>query len=97
MAERFAYAAVSNLERKSPMGDGGAPVIVKIYVRNFGQMRGLKVENKPSVNWNHIKPDYITDYDYLWSEIDGYVRKYQIKFNPSAYPFLKANEVLPVR
>jgi hypothetical protein len=66
---------------------GGSIAVLRIYARNFAQLRGTYVED---TWWGRVPAAWITDFDFLYSEISGYESATQIKFNPRAYPYLKA-------
>ncbi len=63
---------------------GGSPVVLRVYARDFSQLRGMEV---PTRLWWAIPDDspYVTDFDYLTAPITGYEPVRQIKFNPRAY------------
>lgn len=68
---------------------GGDPVVLKIYARNFRQMKGAVV---PKDLWWSVPSNssWITQFDYLSAPISSFEDWYQIKFNPRAYGQLKA-------
>jgi hypothetical protein len=74
VAEGFALNAV--------VFAGGAPVILPVYVADFGRLSGAIV---PARFWWQVPRHYITDFDYLTAPIDGLEPVEQTKLNPRAY------------
>lgn len=84
LATKFAAAATGLLELEGK--DGGTPVVLKVFARNFRQMTRKVVP----VDMGDIPYEYITGYDYLMSQIAGFEPAIQYKFNPRVYTRLRA-------
>ncbi len=84
VAMEFAQVAVEVLE--SDGYEGGEPVVLKIYARNFKRMTRRVVP----LNVDYVPDHYITNYDYLMSQIVNFAPTIQLKFNPRAYGDLRA-------
>jgi RHS repeat-associated protein len=84
--EAMHFASISAFE------NGGDPVVVEIYARNFYKMDGIVVEPH---YWNQDYDDfmpqsYIDNYDMNVARIAGR-RAWQVKFNPQTYKDLVAH------
>ena len=84
VAMKFAQIAVGVIELDED--EGGEPVVLKVYARNFKRMTRRVVP----LTMASVPDHYITDYDYLMSQITGSEPAIQLKFNPHTYGDLRA-------
>ncbi|NJL55947.1 RHS repeat-associated core domain-containing protein [bacterium] len=80
VAETFAEIAAVGV------GLDAEPVVLKVFAKNFRQMT-RRVVTPTLID---VPYSYITDYDYLVSQIAGFEPAIQIKFNPRSYNRIKA-------
>jgi RHS repeat-associated protein len=86
--------AVNAVRTQARMGkEPGEPMILKVYAKDFSQMKGVEIPSSKVLNLP-AKDPLVTNFDYIRAPIQGYEPVIQIQFNPRAYSNLW---VVPVR